>query len=69
MKDTLFSKYTSGIICVVTGFAILRLLGWGANTAGKAAWKNHSRMAFFAFIFHNLPKSNYQKVKVKSDRT
>tara|TARA_B110000003_G_scaffold164093_1_gene164029 strand:- start:78 stop:242 length:165 start_codon:yes stop_codon:yes gene_type:complete len=46
---------------------ILGLLGWGACTAGAAAWKNLSTIAFYASSFYNMPKTTYQAVKVKVD--
>ena len=56
-------------MCAITGFSILGLLGWGAYTAGKAAWENRSTIARYAFNFYNLPETTYQAVKVKADRT
>ena len=56
-------------MCVVTGFGILALLGWGAYTAGKAAWENRSNKARIASNFYNLPETTYQAVKVKLNRT
>ena len=38
-------------MCAITGFGILGLLGWGAYTAGKAAWENRSTVARQPLIF------------------
>ena len=57
------------IMCAITGFSILGLLGWGAYTAGKSAWKNRSTIARYASNFYNLPETTYQAVKVRVDRT
>ena len=56
-------------MCVLTGFGVLGLLGWGAYTAGKAAWENRSTIARYASNFYNLPETTYQAVKIKVDRT
>ena len=48
---------------------ILGLLGWGAYTAGKAAWANRSTIARYASNFYNMPETAYQAVKVKLDHT
>ena len=57
------------IMCAITGFSILGLLGWGAYTAGKAAWENRSTIARCASNFYNLPETTYQAVKVRVVRT
>ena len=56
-------------MCAITGFGILALLGWGAYTAGKAAWENRSTIARYASNFYNLPETTYQAVKVRVVRT
>ena len=56
-------------MCAITGFSILGLLGWGAYTAGKSAWKNRSTIARYASNFYTLPETTYQAVKVRVDRT
>ena len=56
-------------MCVITGFTILGLLGWGVYTACKAVWQNRSTIARYAYSFYNLPETTYQAVKVKVDRT
>ena len=56
-------------MCAITGFSILGLLGWGAYTAGKAAWENRSTIARYVSNFYNMPETAYQAVKVKVDRT
>jgi hypothetical protein len=57
------------IMCAITGFTILGLLGWGVYTTGKAVWQNRSTIASYAYSFYNLPETTYQAVKVKVDRT
>lgn len=56
-------------MCVLTGFGILGLLGWGVYAAGKATWENRSTIARYATDLYNLPETTYQTVKVKVDRT
>ena len=56
-------------MCAITGFSILGLMGWGAYTAGKAAWENRSTIARYVSTFYNMPETAYQAVKVKVDRT
>ena len=56
-------------MCAITGFSILGLMGWGAYTAGKAAWANRSTIARYASNLYNIPETAYQAVKVKVDRT
>ena len=56
-------------MCAITGFSILGLMGWGAYTAGKAAWENRSTIARYVTNFYNMPETAYQAVKVKVDRT
>ena len=56
-------------MCAITGFSILGLMGWGAYTAGKAAWANRSTIARYASNLYNITETAYQAVKVKVDRT
>ena len=56
-------------MCVISGFTILGLFGWGVYTAVKAAWQNRSTIARYAYRFYNLPETTYQAVKVKVDLT
>ena len=69
MEYKLFTDQRRIKMCAITGFSILGLLGWGAYTAGKAAWENRSTIARYASNFYNLPETTYQAVKVKVDRT
>ena len=69
MEYKLFTDYRRSMMCAITGFSILGLLGWGAYTAGKSAWKNRSTIARYASNFYNLPETTYQAVKVRVDRT
>ena len=55
----------SDIMCILTGFGILGILGWGAYAAVRAAWANRSTIVRNAYYFYNLPETAYQAVKVK----
>ena len=52
-------------MCILTGFGILGILGWGAYAAVRAALVNRSIIARYAYDFYNLPETVYQAVKVK----
>ena len=69
MEYNLRTDHRRNIMCTITGFSILGLLGWGAYTAGKAAWANRSTIARYASNFYNMPETAYQAVKVKLDHT
>ena len=51
------------IMCAITGFSILGLMGWGAYTAGKAAWVNRSTIARYVSNFYNMPETAYKAVR------
>ena len=69
MEYIVFAVHRRNIMCAITGFSILGLMGWGAYTAGKAAWENRSTIARYVYNFYNMPETAYQAVKVKVDRT
>ena len=47
-------------MCVMTSLGILGLLGWGAYSAGKSAWKHRSNISQFAVTVFNMPYKVYQ---------
>ena len=49
-------------MCVMTSLGILGLLGWGAYSAGKSAWKHRSAISQFAVTVFNMPDKVYQAV-------
>ena len=69
MEYNLRTDHRRNIMCAITGFSILGLMGWGAYTAGKAAWENRSTIARYVSNFYNMPETAYQAVRVKVDRT
>ena len=69
MEYIVLSVHRRNIMCAITGFSILGLMGWGAYTAGKAAWENRSTIARYVSTFYNMPETAYQAVRVKVDRT
>ena len=56
-------------MCVMTSLGILGLLGWGAYSAGKSAWKHRSTISQFAVNVFNMPDKVYQAVTGKQKRT
>ena len=52
-------------MCILTGFGILGILGWGAYAAVRVAWANRSTIVRYAYDFYNLPEAAYQAVEVK----
>ena len=69
MEYNVWVDHRRNIMCAITGFSILGLLGWGAYTASKAAWANRSTIARYASNFYNMPETTYQAIKVKVDHT
>ena len=69
MEYIVLAVHRRNIMCAITGFSIFGLMGWGAYTAGKAAWANRSTIARYVSNFYNMPETAYQAVKVKVDRT
>jgi hypothetical protein len=69
MDYIVLAVHRRNIMCAITGFSILGLMGWGAYTAGKAAWENRSTIARYVSTFYNMPETAYQAVRVKVDRT
>ena len=69
MEYIVLAVHRRNIMCAITGFSILGLMGWGAYTAGKAAWENRSTIARYVSTFYNMPETAYQAVRVKVDRT
>ena len=69
MEYIVLAVHRRNIMCAITGFSILGLMGWGAYTAGKAAWENRSTIARYVSNFYNMPETVYQAVRVKVDRT
>ena len=49
-------------MCVMTSLGILGLLGWGAYSAGKSAWKHHFTIFQFTVSVFNAPDKVYQAV-------
>ena len=56
-------------MCVITSLGILGLLGWGAISAGKSAWKHRSTISQFAVNAFNMPDKVYQAVTGNQKRT
>ena len=56
-------------MCVMTSLGILGLLGWGAYSAGKSAWKHRSAIYQFAVDVFNLPDKVYKAVAGDQKRT
>ena len=56
-------------MCVMTSLGILGLLGWGAYSAGKPAWKHRSTISQFAVNVFNMPDKVYQAVTGNQKRT
>ena len=56
-------------MCVMTSLGILGLLGWGAYSAGKSAWKHRSTISQFAVNVFNMPDKVYQAVTGNQKRT
>ena len=56
-------------MCVMTSLGILGLLGWGAYSAGKSAWKHRSNISQFAVDVFNLPDKVHQAVIGNHKRT
>ena len=50
-------------MCVMTSLGILGLLGWGAYSAGKTAWRHRNTISQFAVNVFNAPEKVYQAVK------
>ena len=69
MDYIVLAVHRRNIMCAITGFSILGLMGWGAYTAGKAAWENRSTIARYVSTFYNMPETAYQAVRVKVART
>ena len=49
-------------MCVMTSLGILGLLGWGAYSVGKSAWKHRSTISQFAVNAFNMPDKVYQAI-------
>ena len=47
-------------MCVMTSLGILGLLGWGAYSAGKSAWKHRSTISQFTMSVFSMPDKVYQ---------
>ena len=56
-------------MCVMTSLGILGMLGWGAYSAGKSAWKNRYTISQFAVNVFNMPDKVYQAVPGDQTRT
>jgi hypothetical protein len=56
-------------MCVMTSLGILGLLGWGAYSAGKSAWKHRSTISQFAVNVFNMPDKVYQALTSNQKRT
>ena len=56
-------------MCVMTSIGILGLLGWGAYSAGKSAWKHRSNISQFAVTVFNMPDKVYQAITGHQKRT
>ena len=56
-------------MCVMTSLGILGLLGWGAYSAGKSAWKHRSNISQFAVTVFNMPDKVYQVLTGNQKRT
>ena len=56
-------------MCVMTSLGILGLLGLGAYSAGKSAWKHRSTISQFAVNVFNMPDKVYQAVTSNQKRT
>ena len=56
-------------MCVMTGLGILGLLGWGAYSAGKSAWKHRYTISQFAVNVLSAPDRVYQDITGNQRRT
>ena len=56
-------------MCVMTSLGILGLLGWGAYSAGKSAWKHRSAISQFAMSVFSMPDKVYQVLTGNQKRT
>ena len=65
----LVQTYRRFQMCVMTSLGILGLLGWGAYSAGKSAWKHRSTISQFAVNVFNMPDKVYQAVTGNQKRT
>ena len=56
-------------MCVMTSLGILVLLGLGAYSAGKSAWKLRSTVSYFLAHTFNTPDRLYKAVISKQKST
>ena len=56
-------------MCVMTSLGILGLLGWGAYSAGKSAWKHRYTISQFAVNVFNAPDKVYHALAGNQKRT
>ena len=54
-------------MCVMTSLGTLGLLGWGAYSAGKSAWKNRFTISNFVAHLYDTPDRLY-KVAISNQR-
>ena len=47
-------------MCVMTSLGIVGLLGWGAYSASKSAWKHRSTIANFVAHIYDTPDRLYK---------
>ena len=47
-------------MCVMTSLGILGLLGWGAYSASKSAWKHRSPISNFVAHIYDTPDRLYK---------
>ena len=56
-------------MCVMTSLGILGLLGWGAYSASKSAWKRRSTISNFVSHIYDTPDRLYKAAISKQKST
>ena len=56
-------------MCLMTSLGILGLLGWGAYSAGKSAWKHRSTISNFVAHIYDTPDRLYKAAISKQKST
>ena len=56
-------------MCVMTSLGILGLLGWGAYSASKSAWKHRSTISNFVAHIYDTPDRLYKAAIGKQKST
>ena len=60
------------MICIISTFSTLLLLGWGALLGARGIFKtvknNREHISNFIYNAYNLPETTFQKVKVSVNK-